>query len=155
MTDQSITSETKPLWQGPHPYRGMTQTIVVVSYGVCKSTCFYMGGIAEHILEGGNKASNLEAGKNYWFVYHDILYTFCKQNWFFFVLYIFCIYFIYKLNTLTSKYTGEAEILINLLPTALDTFLATEIQKLIGAGHEDIDDPTPGCLDALLQFSEV
>ena len=32
MTDQSITSETKPLWQGPHPYRGMTQTIVFVSY---------------------------------------------------------------------------------------------------------------------------
>ena len=73
----------------------------------------------------------------------------------FFVLYIFCIYFIYKLNTLTSKYTGEAEILIILLPTALDTFLATEIQKLIGAGHENIDDPTPGCLNALLQFSEV
>ena len=54
-----------------------------------------------------------------------------------------------------QKCTGEAEILINLLPTALDNFLGTEIQKLMGAGHEDIDDPTPGCVDVLLQFSEV
>ena len=85
-----------------------------------------------------------------------ILYIFCIQNWFYlFVLYIFCIHFVYKIDTLTSNYTGEVEILINLLPTALDNFLATEIQKLIGAGHEDIDDPTPGCLNALLQFSEV
>ena len=61
----------------------------------------------------------------------------------------------YKLNTLTSKYTGEAEILIILLPTALDNFLATEIPRLIGAGHEDIDDPTPGCVNVLLQFSAV
>ena len=111
-----------------------------------------MGRIAEHILEGGKKPSNPEAGKNYWFVH--ILYTFCIQNCFF-VLYIFCIHFVYKIDTLTSKYTGEVEILINLLPTALDNFLATEIQMLIGAGHEDIDDPTPGCVNVLLQFSEV
>ena len=73
----------------------------------------------------------------------------------FLFLYIFCIHFVYKIDTVISKCTGEAEILTNLLPTALDNFLATEIQMLIGAGHEDIDDPTPGCVNVLLQFSEV
>ena len=109
-----------------------------------------MGRIAEHILEGGKKPPNPEAGKIYKFSYFvHILYIFC--TYFVHILYIFCIQNLY----IFSKCTGEAEILINLLPTALDNFLGTEIQKLMGAGHEDIDDPTPGCVDVLLQFSEV
>ena len=120
---------------------------------VSKPICDYMGRIAEHILEGGKKPPNPEAGT-------ISLYIFCLNI--VHILYIFCTYFVFNLYTfciqnlyIFIKCTGEAEILINLLPTALDNFLGTEIQKLMGAGHEDIDERGCASVDGVLQFSEV
>ena len=50
---------------------------------------------------------------------------------------------------------GDAEILIHMLPTALDNFLEKELKLLISMDIDDIEDPTPGCVNVLLQFLDV
>ena len=50
---------------------------------------------------------------------------------------------------------GDAESLLNMLPTARDNFLAEDIKHLKSLDYEDFVDPTPDSVDAILQFLDV
>ena len=52
---------------------------------------------------------------------------------------------------------GDAEILLNMLPTALDNFLAEleDIKHLKSLDYEGFVDPAPDSVDATLQFLDV
>ena len=70
------------------------------------------------------------------------------------VLHIFDINLTYLCKNV-YKMAGDAEILLNMLPTALDNFLAEDIKHLKSLDYEDFVDPSPDSVDATFQFLEV
>ena len=56
---------------------------------------------------------------------------------------------------LTHSFPGDAEILVNMLPTALDNFLAKELDILYTLEIDNVVDPTPKIVEVTLRFLDV